>query len=902
MARTKSPGVTQTKALLIRSYHWQRRQYCTLFCNFVFPPVALILFSVLDRALTPPAEAPATSFGQNPKGAFVPRPFNPNACNDSRSEQDARTCIADPLQPKFSISVYADSSFADQIGSKNPDKPAQDSGILSAYSLNPFAYIPALDPSYEFFESQTEYDAVLLHTNFLGQVENPIFQAVNQSAIGFTADSDYETTAAVTTSRENFMSGLYDSWYKGGPFISYASAIAFDQFSATDQSVSLDITMFFNSTTESNCTVECPLVSNVVRTYAAIYNQLFSGSSFFAYLRRMPYVGTFEPTQIVSLIVSIVIALLQHFLLPVFLRFIVLERVGRMRSMMLSMGLGRARYWIGTYLSLLIFYILKAALTIIIGFAVKIPFFTENTPVSYIVLFFIWGNVLIALSFFLAPFFKDPETAQTLAWLYIILVSLIGGPYLGARLSNDNVGEGTWSAIMLLPSFAFMRSVYYAGAYNAGGEGLTLTPKTVYTGVQLGMCAGRGPFCRSYLFLAGEWILLIVFALYFDRVLPTAVGARAHPLFFLGFKRSASYEDSNQKSDNRDGTNVNEEALHSKEIVDNMANNPFDGVVLHRLSVTFPGKPPVHAVSDMSLTARRNEVLCIMAHNGAGKTTMFRTLIGELEPTNGNAFVNGNSILSDVGKVQRSMGVAPQHDILWEQLTVQEHLFFYGRVKNLSGAELKEAVSESLQAVQLEFARKRKVKNLSGGMKRRLSVSLAMIGKPSFILLDEPSTGLDINSRQKLWESINRMRQDKVVILTTHSLEEAEALSTRVAIMSQGQLKCIGTADELKFLFGKGHRLTIQVPVSKVADVHEAVMAIAPGAVVETLIGGSIEYVLPREIPVQTVLAMIAEKKGVLGIRDWSIHQSSLEDVFLKMTRDDMKKDSARLASDIESQ
>lgn len=901
MARSKSSGVTQTKALLIRSYHWQRRQYCTLFCNFLIPPIALILFSVLDRSLTPPVDTPTTSFGQNPKGAFAPRPFNPNACNNSRSEQDVRTCIADPLQPKFSISVYADSSFADQIGSKNPASPSQDSGILSAYSLNPFAYIPALDPSYDFFESQTEYDAVLLHTNFFGQVENPIFQTVNQTAISFTADSDYQTTATVTTSREGFMSGLYDSWYEGGPFISYASAIAFDKFSATDQSVSLDVTMFFNISSESNCTVECPLVSNVVRTYAAIYNQLFSGA-FFVYLRRMPYVGMFEPTQIVSLIVSIIIALLQHFLLPVFLRFIVLERVGRMRSMMLSMGLGRARYWIGTYLSLLIFYILKSALTIIIGFAVKIPFFTENTPVSYIVLFFMWGNVLIALSFFLAPFFKDPETAQTLAWLYIILVSLIGGPYLGARLSNDNVGEGTWSAIMLLPSFAFMRSVYYAGAYNAGGEGLTLTPKTVYTDVQLGMCAGGGPFCRSYLFLAGEWIFLIVFALYFDRVLPTAGGARAHPLFFLGLKRGASYNDSNEKPDDLDGTNVKEEALHSKEIVDNMANNPFDGVVLDRLSVTFPGKPPVHAVSDMSLMAKRNEVLCIMAHNGAGKTTMFRTLIGELEPTSGNAFVNGNSILSDIDKVQRSMGVAPQHDILWEQLTVQEHLFFYGRVKNMSGAELKQAVSESLQAVQLDFARKRKVNKLSGGMKRRLSVSLAMIGKPSFILLDEPSTGLDINSRQKLWESINRMRQDKVVILTTHSLEEAEALSTRVAIMSQGQLKCIGTSDELKFQLGKGHRLTIQVPVPKVADVHEAVMAIAPGAVVETLIGGSIEYVLPREIPVQTVLAMIAEKKDMLSIQDWSIHQSSLEDVFLKMTRDNMNKDSAQLAADIEAQ
>lgn len=494
------------------------------------------------------------------------------------------------------------------------------------------------------------------------------------------------------------------------------------------------------------------------------------------------------------------------------------------------------------------------------------------------------GNVLIAHAMLLAPFFRSPESAQIVGWLFVILINIIGGPYIGQRLDDEDTSESTWSTIMILPSFAYLRSVYYAGAINSGGKGITISSE-IYQDVDLGMCNGDTPFCRSYAFLAVQWIVMMVLAAYFDRVLPSAQPTRLHPLYFLGFKRKfAKHTEADDMPFLSKGKDVLEEESRAHDIVSNIQTVPFDGVVLDKLSKTYPGKPPVKALQGLSLVARKGEVVCILAHNGAGKTTAFRTLVGELGPTTGTAYVYGNSIVDQIDQVHRNMGVAPQQNILWNTLTVQEHLYFYGRLKNLHGRELKQAVDTSLEAVQLAFARKRPVQALSGGMKRRLSVSIAMIGNPEFIVLDEPSSGLDILAREKLWNAINRIKHDKTILLTTHSLDEAETLSNRVAIMSQGRLMCIGKSEDLKLRLGKGHHLSVSLPEHKVKALHDAVMEIAPEATLENVFEGSVEYVLPRSFAISRIFTLMGERRHTLMIRDWSVNQSTLEDVFMSVT------------------
>lgn len=922
----------QTNALLLRSLHWQRRQRCTLVCNLVIPPLLIILLSVLRNVVKPPAFT-SLPFEQEPLGAFAARPFDPAVCLRNAKRRDAEVsfeqCARNPFVPDYVIPVFAPSSISSAVGGRtSADDEGQ--GLLSSFSLNPFAYPPAIDPSFPFFKSQTRYDGVLLHASFDGNATNPSYKAVVDAARKEDVDAAYNVSTIMLESRSKLLSMLYDAWYEGGLYSKFSTALAFNSLSQDNGDaggISLSATLFYNESSSTNCTESCPLVSNVIRTYNAIYGQVAPGKSASVFLRRMPKVDPFDNLGIIPLIISILIAQLTHFLLPSFLRFLVLERVSRMRSLMASMGLGRLRYAIGTYLSLLSLYFISVLLIIITGLITRIPFFTENTPVSYLVLFFLWyvtitkqpplsfelpfrhssclsfrttnrwnfslsyanvnyrGNVLVAFAMFLEPFFGDPETAQICGWFYIILVNVIGAPYIGQRLSDTDTSEGTWTAIMLLPTFAYMRSIFFAGAINSGGKGVTLT-STMYHDVQLGMCHGEGPFCRSYIFLIVEWVFLILAGSYFDRVLPQATGSQLHPLFFLGFKRKVVASAGNEINvDDERGEDVLDEEAKARNIVQNIQDVPFDGVVLHEFSKTYAGKPPVNALKNLSLVARKNDVICLLAHNGAGKTTAFRTLTGELEATSGAAFVNGHSVITDIENVHSSLGVAAQQDILWDVLNVQEHLYFYGRVKNLSGPALKDAVNYAVESVQLTNASKRQVKALSGGMKRRLSVSIAMMGDPDFVILDEPSTGLDIVARQKLWEAIERMRKDKVIMLTTHSLEEAEALSTRVAIMSEGELKCIGTVEDLKLRLGKGHRLMISLPASRIADLHQAITEIAPDASVETIIGGNVEYVLPRALAISSILTLMGQRRADLGITDWTINQSSLEDVFMKVTR-----------------
>ncbi|CAD7696947.1 unnamed protein product [Ostreobium quekettii] len=201
----------------------------------------------------------------------------------------------------------------------------------------------------------------------------------------------------------------------------------------------------------------------------------------------------------------------------------------------------------------------------------------------------------------------------------------------------------------------------------------------------------------------------------------------------------------------------------------------------------------------MYLTVRPGEVFGLLGPNGAGKTTCINMLVGFMKPTSGSALINGMDIAQSMEQIYDSMGVCPQHNLLWDTLTATEHLLFYGRLKGLTGAELKAAVADALKSVRL-FANgvgNKLVKTYSGGMKRRLSVGISLIGDPKVVYLDEPSTGLDPASRRNLWGTVKRERKGKAIILTTHSMQEAGVLCDRVGIIVNGSLVAIGSPQRL---------------------------------------------------------------------------------------------------------
>jgi len=234
------------------------------------------------------------------------------------------------------------------------------------------------------------------------------------------------------------------------------------------------------------------------------------------------------------------------------------------------------------------------------------------------------------------------------------------------------------------------------------------------------------------------------------------------------------------------------------------------------------------------------------------------------------------------------MGVCQQTDILWDTMTGEEHLLFFGRIRGLSGKVLQSKVNNMLKKVNLFEARHVVSKNYSGGMKRRLSVAIALLNSPPLIYLDEPSTGLDPASRQNLWEMINEAKKSSCIVLTTHSMEEADAICDRIIIMADGEMKCIGVSAELKNRFGEGFKLSVQIAKGFPEEpVDTFIKKLAPGALLVNKLSGTRSYQLPQgAVTLDRVFAQVEKHKEKLHITDWAITNTTLEEVFLRISKD----------------
>lgn len=288
------------------------------------------------------------------------------------------------------------------------------------------------------------------------------------------------------------------------------------------------------------------------------------------------------------------------------------------------------------------------------------------------------------------------------------------------------------------------------------------------------------------------------------------------------------------------------------------------------------------AVDKLDLKIRKGEVFGFLGPNGAGKTTSISIMVGLLRPTSGQVFINGE----EVDKVKKgTIGICPQELVLWDFLTCKESLILMGEMYDVPKNELEKRVEKLLNDLFLTDKADTIVTKLSGGMKRRLNLAMAVVHQPEIVLLDEPSEGLDPQSRRVLWNYIRSLRDDdgKTVILTTHLMDEADRLSDRIAIIDHGKLLKLDTPTNLKKEIGEGDVVEMKLSdpeknhevanlLSAMEDVHSAV------EVDGTLNVRAMDAVgkLPKII--DTV-----EKAGC-HVLDLSVRQNTLEDVFIDLT------------------
>ena len=303
-----------------------------------------------------------------------------------------------------------------------------------------------------------------------------------------------------------------------------------------------------------------------------------------------------------------------------------------------------------------------------------------------------------------------------------------------------------------------------------------------------------------------------------------------------------------------------------------------------RLSKIFGGQK---AVDDLSFTVHRGETLGLLGPNGAGKTTTIKMLIGLIKPTRGGAIIGGYNVQQKPIEAKKLFGISPQELSFDHHLNLVEDLYFYVRLYDLSRKEAKERVKKTLEWARLDNAAKKIGYQLSGGMQRRLLMARAMVTDPPILFLDEPTTGLDPQSRHALWDYILDLKdRGKTIILTTHYLEEAEMLCDRVIIIDYGKTIADGTPVELKQILKAENILTIKPRNSISLSVIEEIKEFSG---VEDAIwhDDSLKIYLQDERVLELIVKQVLENAGILEL---DIKKASLEDVFLHLTGKELRE------------
>jgi len=288
------------------------------------------------------------------------------------------------------------------------------------------------------------------------------------------------------------------------------------------------------------------------------------------------------------------------------------------------------------------------------------------------------------------------------------------------------------------------------------------------------------------------------------------------------------------------------------------------------------------AVQGVSFAVEEGEIFSLLGPNGAGKTTTISMLTCLLRPNADDALVMGHSIRTDAMGVKSVLGVVPQEIALYEDMTARENLVFWGKMYGLRGSALKSRVNEVLDVIGLSDRANDRVGKYSGGMKRRVNIGVALLHKPKVIYMDEPTVGIDPQSRRNILDSVVALKnQGMTVLYTTHYMEEAQELSNHIAIMDHGRMIACGTHDELVKLVGGQTRidLTVSVEPDKIMDAWRTIPGVQRVSVDEEQITALVDdsnRVLPR-------LFDAASKEGV-RITSVDIQEPNLETVFLHLT------------------
>ena len=628
---------------------------------------------------------------------------------------------------------------------------------------------------------------------------------------------------------------------------------------------------------------------------------------------------------------------------------VVSEKEKGLRQALRTSGMLDSAFWCSWIFIELIISVIFSLLLVGFGAMFQFDFFLKNSFSILLLLFLLFQWAMMGLAFFLAPFIGTTNGAINtgfvvflVGWIFQAAIAF-DFPYTPDFVWSIPIVTVIFT---LIPSNPLAKGSIDLGRAAEEGYGISWSRRTEYcqdvdNSLQQTALYNSDPdaywdfscvFPLGTIFgvLALEFIVYTLIGIYLDNVLPNENGVRK-PLLYLfypsywGFGRSKSLHKGLKKprpcpvDTGADDEDVAAEEDMMKDILDeketsqeprlmkssNLAievfglQKMFPKSFFASLGAKMPScrrkKKPSKRANDFWAIkgswfgVRENSIFCLLGPNGAGKTTTINCLTGVLPPSGGDALIHGESIVATGGidRIRASMGVCPQFDVLWKELTGIEHLKIYGRMKGLRKKEVLRQADELLESVKLVEAANIKTGAYSGGMRRRLSVAISLLGDPLVVYLDEPTTGMDPISRRHVWDAIEAAKTNRVIVLTTHSMEEADILGDSIAIMARGKLRAIGSSIRLKQKFGSGYQISLSFEKSKFDILEDFMAETFLVKVPEEIKGTYAVYTIPKSFESQLPLALksLEASKASLGVSDVQIQMTSLEEVFLNIAK-----------------
>uniref|UniRef100_A0A671VLC0 P-type phospholipid transporter n=1 Tax=Sparus aurata TaxID=8175 RepID=A0A671VLC0_SPAAU len=499
------------------------------------------------------------------------------------------------------------------------------------------------------------------------------------------------------------------------------------------------------------------------------------------YIQQMPYPCYVDDVflRVLNRSLPLFMTLAWIYSVAMIIKGVVYEKEARLKETMRIMGLGTGTLWLSWFISSLVPFLVSAGLLIaLLKWGDILPYSDPSVVFFFLTAF---ATATIMQCFLISTFFSKANLAAACGGLIYFSLYL---PYVLCVAWRDRLNTTYRVLASFLSPVAFGFGCEYFSQYEEQGVGIQ------WYNLRSSPVEGDSySFTTSIVMLYVDAFIYATLAWYIEAVFPGEYGI-PRPWYFIF---QVNY-----------WGGVPLEADH----IEPEPTNLTLGVSIRNL-VKIYKKGAKLAVNHLNMKFYEGQITSFLGHNGAGKTTTISVLTGLFPPTSGTVYIKGMDIRHDMDIIRRTLGVCPQHNVLFDILTVEEHVWFYGCLKGLSEAEVKAELDTLLDDVGLLHKRHEQTKNLSGGMQRKLSVAIAFVGGSKVVVLDEPTAGVDPYSRRGIWDLLLKYRKDRTIILSTHYMDEAELLGDRIAIISQGKLCCCGSPLFLKSRLGSGYYLTV---------------------------------------------------------------------------------------------